>query len=132
MATDSGHSPQSQTHPRLLERDSGPPTQTQSADSNRVESKFRNCQSDFPVLGDSRGGHVCISPQRTPTSVHVSSSRATSSGGGCSVTRLAGEIDVLFPPILLLNKIIQKLQVTHAAEVILIAPWWPSQPWFSQ
>ena len=36
----------------------------------------------------------CVSPQRSPTSVHVSSSGATSTGGGCSITRLAGEIDV--------------------------------------
>ena len=41
-----------------------------------------------------------------------------------------GRLMYMFPPILLLNKIIQKLQVTQAAKVIMIAPWWSSQPWF--
>ena len=36
----------------------------------------------------------------------------------------------MFPPFPLLNKVIQKLRSTKAAEVVLIAPWWPSQSWF--
>ena len=36
----------------------------------------------------------------------------------------------MFPPFLLLNKVIQKLGNTQTGEVILIASWWPSQPWF--
>ena len=36
----------------------------------------------------------------------------------------------MFPPFLLLNKVIQKLRTTRTGELILIAPWWPSQPWF--
>ena len=37
----------------------------------------------------------------------------------------------MFPPFPLLNRVIQKLRTTEEGEVILIAPWWPSQPWFS-
>ena len=33
----------------------------------------------------------------------------------------------MFP---LFNRVMQKLQSTQAAEVILVAPWWPSQSWF--
>ena len=36
----------------------------------------------------------------------------------------------MFPPLSLLNKVIQKLRSTQAAEVILIVPWWPKQSWF--
>ena len=36
----------------------------------------------------------------------------------------------MFPPFPLLSKVIQKLRSTQAAEVVLIAPWWPSQSWF--
>ena len=36
----------------------------------------------------------------------------------------------MFPPFPLLSKVVQKLRSTHVAEVILVAPWWPSQPWF--
>ena len=37
----------------------------------------------------------------------------------------------IFPPFPMLNKVIQKLRTIQTGEVILIAPWWPSQPWFS-
>ena len=57
-----------------------------------VESKFRDCH--FPVLGNSKGGHVCRCPQHPPTSVHDSDSGASSTGGGCSVSGLTGEINV--------------------------------------
>ena len=33
----------------------------------------------------------------------------------------------MFPPFPLLSKVIQKLRTTQEGEVILIAPWWPSQ-----
>ena len=36
----------------------------------------------------------------------------------------------MFPPFPLLNKVMLKLRSTQVAEVILVAPWWPSQPWF--
>ena len=36
----------------------------------------------------------------------------------------------MFPPFPLLNKVLQKLRSTQVAEVILVAPWWPSQSWF--
>ena len=38
----------------------------------------------------------------------------------------------MFPPFNLLNKVIQKLRSTQAEEVILIAPRWPKQLWFSK
>ena len=36
----------------------------------------------------------------------------------------------IFPLFPLLSKVIQKLRTTQEGEVILIATWWPSQPWF--
>ena len=36
----------------------------------------------------------------------------------------------MFPPFPVLNKVIQKLGTTQTGKVLLIAPWWPSQPWF--
>ena len=65
-----------------------------------------------------------------PSLVHVSNSGATSPSGGCSVSGLQGRSVYMFPLFPLLNKVIQKLQSTQAAEVILIAPWWPKQSWF--
>ena len=36
----------------------------------------------------------------------------------------------MFPQFSLLSQVIQKLRSTQEGEVILIAPWWASQPWF--
>ena len=36
----------------------------------------------------------------------------------------------MFPPFPMLSKVIQKLRSTQETEVVLIAPWWPSQSWF--
>ena len=36
----------------------------------------------------------------------------------------------MFPLFPLLSKVVQKLRSTQVAEVILVAPWWSSQPWF--
>ena len=44
---------------------------------------------------------------------------------------LCHKVDVyMFPLFPLLSQVIQKLRTTQEGEVILIAPWWPSQPWF--
>ena len=94
VATSSDHSSQSQTHSRLFEHDSKPPIKAQSANNERVESPFRNCDSDIQGLGHSNSGHVHHSPQFPPSSVHVSNSGATSTGGRCSVSGLAGEVNV--------------------------------------
>ena len=55
---------------------------------------------------------------------------STSTGGGCSVSELAGEVDVHVSSVFLLSKVIQKLRSTQEAEVILIAHWLPKQSWF--
>ena len=36
----------------------------------------------------------------------------------------------MFPPFPLVHKVMQKLRSTQVAEVILVAPWWPTQSWF--
>ena len=55
-----------------------------------------------------------------PSSVHVSDSGATSTGGGCSVSGLAGEVDVHVSSFSPAQQVIQKLRSTQEA-VILIA-----------
>ena len=41
-----------------------------------------------------------------------------------------GKSMYMFPLFPLLDKVMQKLRSTQVAEVILVAPWWPSQSWF--
>ena len=57
-------------------------------------------------------------------------SRTARTGSGCTITTLAGKVDVHVSSFPLLNKVIQKLQATQDGEIILIGSWKPSQLWF--
>ena len=95
----SEHHSQSKTYPRLSERDSRPPISSESADIDRVVPSPRNRAKYLQGLGDTRSQHVCNSVELPPSSVHVSNSGAKSPSGGCSVSRLAGEVNVHVSPI---------------------------------
>ena len=126
----SEHNSPSKTYSRLSERDSRPPISSEPANTDRVEPPPRDRETHLRALGDTRSGHVCDCVELPPSSVHVSNSGATSPSGGRSVSDWQGRSVYMFPPFPLLNKVIQKLRSTQAAEVILIAPWWPKQSWF--
>ena len=80
-------------------------------------------------MGNSSSGHVCHSPQHASSPVYGSDSGASSTGDRCSVTRLAGEVDVHVSTV---SPCSSKSEIKDHQEgqVILIAPWWPFQPWF--
>ena len=128
IATNSRLSHLGKTHSGLSKRDSRLPIMAQPAHNNRV-STLKKCP-DLQDVENSNSGHVCYSPQHASSAVQFSNSEASSTGNRCSVTRLKGEFDVHVPPFPLLSKVIQKLWTTQEGEVILIAPWWQSQPWF--
>ena len=88
------HSSPGETHSRLHERDSRPPISSESVNTDRVVPAPRDRETHLQGLGDTRSRHVCDTVELPPSSVHVSSSGAKSPSGGCSVSGLAGEVDV--------------------------------------
>ena len=54
----------------------------------------RDRETYLQALGDTRSRHVCNTVELQPSSVHVSNSGATSTSSGCSVSGLAGEVNV--------------------------------------
>ena len=90
----SEHTSPSKAYSRLSERDSRPPISSESANIDRVVPPPRDRETYRQALGDTRSRHVCDSVKLAPSSVHVSSSGATSPSGGCSVSGLAGEVNV--------------------------------------
>ena len=54
----------------------------------------RDRETYLQALRDTRSRHVCDSVELPPSSLHVSSSEATSPSGGYSVSGLAGEVNV--------------------------------------
>ena len=79
---------------RLSERDSRSPISSESAHTDRVVPPSRDREMYLQALGGTRSRHVCNSVERPPFSVHVSNSGATSTSDGCSVSGLAGEVNV--------------------------------------
>ena len=95
----SEHNSPSKAYPRLSERDSRPPIASEPANSDRVVPTPRDREAYLQGLGDTRRRHVCNSVELPPSSVHVSNSGAKSPSGGCSVSRLAGEVNVHVSPL---------------------------------
>ena len=90
----SEHNSPSKTYSRLSERDSRPPISSESANTDRLESPPRDRELHLRVLGDTSSRHVRDCVKFPPSLVHVSNSGATSPSGGCSVSGLAGEVNV--------------------------------------
>ena len=90
----SEHNGPSKTYSRLSERDSRPPISSESANIDRVVPPPQDCETHLQVLGNPRSRHVCNSVELPSSSVHVSNSRAKSPSSGCSVSGLAGEVNV--------------------------------------
>ena len=59
-----------------------------------MEPPPRDRETYLWALGDTRSRHVSDCVKLPPSLVHVSNSRATSPSGGCSVSGLAGEVNV--------------------------------------
>ena len=95
----SEHDSPGKTHSRLSERDSRPPISSESADTDRVVPPFQDRGTHLQGLEHTRGRHVCNTVELPPSSVHVSNSGAKSPKGGCSVSGLAGEVNVHVSPI---------------------------------
>ena len=110
---------------RLSERASRPPISSESAHTDRVVPPPRDRGTYLQGLGHTRSRHVFNFVELPPS---LSEPRAL------AVDALSqdwqGRSMYMFSPFPLLNKVIQKLRPTQVAEVVLIAPWWPSQSWF--
>ena len=76
-----------------------------STDNDKVESPSRDRNTDLQDTGISDSGHVAtVHNTQLPPPVHVSDSGASSTSSRCTVTTLAGTVDV--SPFSLLNKVI--------------------------
>ena len=126
----SEHSSPGKTHSRLSERDSRPPILSESANIDRVVPTPRDREPHLQGLGTPEidmfatlsNSHLprFVSPIPEPRALAVDALSQDWQGRSM----------YMFPPFPLLNKVVQKLWSTQVAEVILVAPWWPSQSWF--
>ena len=99
-----------QTHSGVSTCDSGLPIYPEPAYNNRVESQHVH-NMHLPKF---------MSPVPEPRALAIDAPSQDWQGRSM----------YMFPPFPLLSKVIQKFRTTQEGEVILIASWWPSQPWF--
>ena len=123
----SEHNSLSKAYSRLSERDSRPPISSKSANIDRVVPPPRDRETYLQALGDTRSQHVCDSVELPPSSVHVSSSGATSPSGGCSVSGLAGEVNVHVSSIPSAQQSHSEAPVHPGGIGNSCSPWWPKQ-----
>ena len=95
----SEHNSPGKAYSRLSERDSRPPISSEPAHTDRVVPPPRDRETYLQGLEHTRSRHVCNTVKLPPSSVHVSNSGAKSPSGGCSVSGLAGEVNVHVSPI---------------------------------
>ena len=72
-----------------------------------MESPSGDSGSGLVIMGSSQSGHVRQSPQISAKTVHVSDSGAQITGGGSSITTMAGVV------VLLAEQGLQKFRVTQ-------------------
>ena len=93
--TVSGHSHQGQAHSEFSECDRRPTVSAKSTNNYRMQSLSQDRNKDLREVGRSSDSlHICHSPQHSVPTVHVSDSGSASTGSGCSVTTLAGTVDL--------------------------------------
>ena len=126
----SEHNSPSKTYSRLSERDSRPPISSESANTDRVESPPRDCEPHLWVLGDTSSRHVRDCVELPPSLVHVSNFGDTSPSGGCSVSGLAGEVNVHVSSIPSAQQSHSGAPVHPGGRSNSHRPWWPKQSWF--
>ena len=95
----SEHSSLGKTHSRLSERNSRPPISSESANIDRVVPTPRYREPQLQGLGDTRDRQICNIVKLRSPSVRVSDSGAKGPSGGCSVSGLAGEVNVHVSPV---------------------------------
>ena len=79
---------------------------------------------------NSNSGHVCHSPQHASSPVYVSNLGASSTGDTCSVTRLAGEVNVHVSTVPPAKQSHSKTQDHPGVRSDTNGPLVASQPWF--
>jgi hypothetical protein len=86
--------------------------------------------SDQTVLPTIRGS-ICLTNQPSSATICLSPSRSRGNSDGCLSQRLeqVEKLDMIYPPVILLPRILNKINADRTTALIL-APHWPGQPWF--
>ena len=125
------HRYQSLSYPRQIQHFSRPPIQIGQTYQNRMGFGSNSSEFHVPDAQFSECGFVCNPIQSQTPSVYVSCSGQKA----FAVDALSMNWNFLhayaFPPSILIPVVLEKIQ-WHQCRIVLIAPFWPQQQWFSE
>ena len=125
------HSYQSTSHPRQIQHSCRPPLKTRQTYQDRMGSGSNSCDSVFQMLNfpnmdlfATRFNHrlpLYVSPVQDYKAL--------------AIDALSMDWNHLhayaFPPFILIPAVLEKIR-QHQCRIVLIAPFWPQQQWFSE
>ena len=121
------HSYQSTSHPRQIQHSCRPPLKTRQTYQDRMGSGSNSCEFSIPDAQLPKCGSVCDKIQPQTPIICLSSTRLQSTSDRCPVHLHA----YAFPPFILIPAVLEKIR-QHQCRIVLIAPFWPQQQWFSE
>ena len=118
------------THSKLAECYSRQAIQARPDHPDRMVSPSGGFPINMQHVAPSSNRSICHEVQQQVTSVCVTSTGSPSLGCGCTQPAWEDLDAYAFPPAAILGKVVEKLQDCPCKRIILIAPGWPSMPWF--
>ena len=125
------HSYQSSSHPRQIQHSCRPPLKTRQTYQDRMGSGSNSCEFSIPDAQLSKCGSVCDKIQPQTPIICLSSTRLQSTSDRCPVMDWNHLHAYAFPPFILIPAVLEKIR-QHQCRIVLIAPFWPQQQWFSE
>ena len=132
MVRPTGHCANSSPSSRDTQRPSGRAVQGEVLPDGVVPTAS-DAQSPVLNLGDSHGRPVRNTEEQETTNVLLPLQGTRVERGQCPDSELGRSVRVCIPPpppIALLPRVLSNIRLHPTAEVIIVAPFWPSQIWF--
>ena len=114
------------------ERPCGRPVQGEPPSSDGVDPPQCGDQSDFLALAHTTCGPVRVGEEPQVTSVLLNPAVPVIERGETLTQNWDCLYGYAYPPTALIPRVLRKLRLQPTAQVLLVAPFWPSQPWFCQ
>ena len=111
----------------LTQCDSGRPPKEEPDSINRVVSVSTDFQTNFQTLGESPSGPVRNQPEQKTSYICLSDSGSSGMGSRCPQHSMGKHGCLRVPPH---RPAAQGCTKSQTCRIILIAPGWPTKPWF--
>ena len=126
------HRYQSSSHSRQIQHSCRPPIKIRQTYQDRMGSGSNSSEFSIPDAQFSKCGLVCDSIQSHKLPLYVSS---VQDNKALAIDALSMDWNHLyayaFPPFILIPAVLEKIR-QHQCRIVLIAPFWPQQQWFSE